>query len=113
VSPLRWLDTAPPRCPTIGAVGGTEVVDGPTDDVTDDAAPPAPAVTVRLRGVRTFRIIDDEDEPVLFVSDGETTVEFACGISGLSGSAARGARRLANAIGEFATVLELKVSPPT
>jgi hypothetical protein len=95
---------------TIGAVSGTPVMDGPTDDLADEAAPP-PAVTVRLRGVRTYRIIDDEDEPVLFVSDGVTTVEFACGISGLSGSAARGARRLANAIGEFASVLELRVNP--
>ena len=87
-------------------------MDGPTDDLADDATPPAPAATVRLRGVRTFRIIDDEDEPVLFVSDGETTVEFACGISGLSGSAARGARRLATAISEFASVLELRVTDP-
>jgi hypothetical protein len=85
-------------------------MDGPTDDLADETTPP-PAVTVRLRGVRTYRIIDDEDEPVLFVSDGVTTVEFACGISGLSGSAARGARRLANAIGEFASVLELRVNP--
>jgi hypothetical protein len=95
---------------TIGAVSGTPVIDGPTDDLADETAPP-PAVTVRLRGVRTYRIIDDEDEPVLFVSDGVTTVEFACGISGLSGSAARGARRLSNAIGEFASVLELRVNP--
>jgi hypothetical protein len=97
-------------------VDGTELLDGPTDDLIDESAPPPqPVMSVRLRGIRTFHIVDDEDEDetVLVVSDGEASVEFVCGISGVSGSAARGARRLANAISEFAAVLEARVASTT
>lgn len=66
---------------------------------------PAPVVSVRLGEIRAFRVIDDEDEPVLVVSDGETSVEFACGLSGVSGSAARGAQRLADAVRDYATTI--------
>jgi hypothetical protein len=94
-------------------VESADLLDGPTDDLVVDATnPPTPAMAVRLRGIRTFHIVDDEDEDetVLVVSDGEAAVEFVCGISGVSGSAARGARRLANALSEFASVLEARVA---
>ena len=70
----------------------------------DDAgAYPPPVVSVRLGEVRAFRVLDDENEPVLVVSDGETSVEFGCGLSGVSGSAARGAQRLADAVRDYAS----------
>jgi hypothetical protein len=45
------------------------------------------------------------------VSDGETSVEFACGLTGLSGSAARGAQRLADAVANYASAIEAKIAP--
>jgi hypothetical protein len=93
-------------------VDSAELLDGPTDDIVDGSPPPQAVLAVRLRGIRTFHIVDDEDEDetVLVVSDGDAAVEFVCGISGVSGSAARGARRLANALSEFASVLEARVA---
>ena len=75
-------------------------------EADDAGAYPPPVVSVRVGEVRAFRVIDDEDEPVLVVSDGETSVEFGCGLSGVSGSAARGARRLADAAQDYASTIE-------
>jgi hypothetical protein len=83
----------------------TETLDGPTDDVTDYRAVPPPVATVRLRGVRAVRVVNDDDEAVLIISDGETTVEFGCGLRGPSGSAIRGAQRVVDALEAYALVL--------
>jgi hypothetical protein len=67
--------------------------------------PPA-VVSVRLGEIRAFRVIDDEDGPILVVSDGETSVEFGCGLPGATGLAARGAQRLADAAQDYASTIE-------
>jgi hypothetical protein len=67
---------------------------------------PSPIATVRLGGITTYRIIDDEDDDVLVVSDGVTTVEFACGLPGPSGRSVRGAHHLAEAVAEYANAIE-------
>jgi hypothetical protein len=92
-------------------MNGTDLAYGEVGDVPDHLGCPAPLVSVRLGEIRAFSIVDDEDEPVLVVSDGETTVEFACGLSGLSGPAARGAQRLADAVRDYASTLESKIAP--
>jgi hypothetical protein len=65
---------------------------------------PAPVTSLRLDGIRAFRVVDDEDGLVLVVSDGETTIEFACGLAGPTGASALGARRLADATLAYARV---------
>ena len=70
------------------------------------ASIPSPIATVRLGGISTYSVTDEEDEYVLVVSDGVTTVEFACGLSGASGRSVRGAQRLANAVAEYASAIE-------
>ncbi len=94
----------------ISPMNGTELLPGEAGDLADPAAYPVPVVSVRLGEIRAFSVIDDEDEPVLVVSDGETTVEFACGLAGLSGPAARGARRLADAVRDYALAIEAKTA---
>lgn len=66
---------------------------------------PPPLVSVRLGEIMAFRVIDDEDEPILVVSDGEMSVEFGCGLAGVSGPAAQGAQRLAEAVREYASTI--------
>ena len=85
---------------------GTERADEDPDELGETGDYPPPVVSVRLGEIKAFRVIDDEDEPILVVSDGETTVEFACGLSGVSGSAARGAQRLADAVRDYASEIE-------
>ncbi len=41
-------------------------------DRPDNAAIPAPVASVRLGGILAFSCVDDDEEPVLFVSDGAT-----------------------------------------
>jgi hypothetical protein len=89
---------------------GAGLVDEEPDDVGNAGACPPPVVSVRLGDIRAFRVIDDEDEPVLVVSDGETSVEFACGLSGVSGPAALGAQRLADAVRDYASAIEANLA---
>jgi hypothetical protein len=67
---------------------------------------PSPIATVQLGGIITYRVVDEDDEEVLVVSDGVTTVEFACGLPGPSGRSVRGVQRLANAVAEYAVDIE-------
>ena len=69
-----------------------------------------PVATLRLGGLRAYRMVDD-DGPALVVSDGVTTVEFACGLAGPSGRSVRGVARLAAAMAEFANALA-EAGPP-
>jgi hypothetical protein len=73
-------------------------------DVAEE--PPASVVSIRLDALTTFSTVDDEGDPVLVVSDGETTIEFACGLPGLSDGSARGAQRLVEAIGTYQAEIE-------
>ena len=89
---------------------GTDLADDDPEELRGTGVYPPPVVSVRLGEVRAFRVIDDEDEPILVVSDGETSVEFACGLSGMNGSAARGAQRLADAVRDYASAIEANLA---
>jgi hypothetical protein len=91
-------------------MNGTGLVEEDPQDAGDPGAYPPPMVSVRLGEIRAFRVTDDEDEPILVVSDGETSVEFACGLSGVSGSAALGAQRLADAARDYALAIEANLA---
>ena len=87
-------------------MNGTNVANGGTGDVQPRLGLPAPAVSIRVDGIRTFRTIDDDDGPILVITDGDTTVEFLCGFSGRSVAAALGAERLAEATRAYSQVIE-------
>jgi hypothetical protein len=91
-------------------MNGTGLAEEDPQDAGDPGAYPPPMVSVRLGEIRAFRVTDDEDEPILVVSDGETSVEFACGLSGVSGSAALGAQRLADAARDYASAIEANLA---
>lgn len=85
---------------------GTNLADEGPEEFGATGGYPLPVVSVRLGEIRAFSVIDDDNEPILVVSDGESSVEFACGLSGVSGSAALGAQRLADAVREYASTIE-------
>jgi len=92
-------------------MGGTEladepVIDGNTGDLPRRLGIPAPVVSIRIDGIQAFRMIDDDDGPILIITDGDTTVEFSCGFSGRTQVAALGAERLAEATRAYALVVE-------
>jgi hypothetical protein len=62
--------------------------------------------SIRVDGIRVFRMMDDDDGPILIITDGDATVEFSCGLSGRSDAAALGAERLAEAARAYALVVE-------
>ncbi len=82
------------------------MIDGPSGDLQPRLGIPAPVVSIRVDGVRAFRMIDDDDGPILIITDGDTTVEFSCGFSGQTQAAALGAERLAEAARASAPVVE-------
>ena len=88
-------------------MGGTDLVDEASGTPAEDAPVPGGG-RIRLGDLRTFQVSDDEDDPVLVVSDGDTTIEFACGLSGRSEASMDGARRLIDAIGHYLDELEAR-----
>jgi hypothetical protein len=110
----RNISTASVDGFSISPMNGTDSIDALSDpeDTGHGAGAesrvsfPSPVATVRLGGITTYRVTDDDDEDVLVVSDGVTTVEFACGLPGPSGRSVRGAQHLAEAVAEYATAIE-------
>ena len=90
---------------------GTEVLTGTDGELISGPEVPISVANLCIDGIRTFQVDDDDDGPVLVISDGVTTVEFACGLSGRPEPAASGARRLAEAAREFAAALEAARAP--
>jgi hypothetical protein len=85
-------------------MGGTDLVDEASGSLAEDA--PVPGGRIRLGDLRAFQVSDDEDDAVLVVSDGDTTIEFSCGLSGHTDASADGARRLVEALGSYLEDLE-------
>jgi hypothetical protein len=92
-------------------MGGTEVLNDTGGEVISGPDVPLAVANLCLDGIRTFNVYDDDDGPILVISDGVTTVEFACGLSRRPKPAASGARRLAEAAREFAAALETAPAP--
>ena len=80
------------------------------EDATADLAGlepfPEPTVLISLRHGRTFRALDDEGRPVLIITDGVSAAALDIGVAGLSYGVVVSARRLADAIGDFASSLD-------
>ena len=77
--------------------------DGPTTDLSGQRAFPEPAVVVSLRRAMTYRVVDDDNQPVLIITDGVSTVALECGLGGLSFNVVVAAQRLGDAVADFAT----------
>lgn len=84
---------------------GTDVLDDPGGELIPGSEVPTVA-SLCFDGIRAYQVDDEDDGPILVVCDGVTTVEFACGLSRHSGSAAVGARSLAQAARDFAASLD-------
>ena len=65
---------------------------------------PVASVSLWIASARFER--DDEGEPVVILTDGDTEVELSRGLGGDPASAARGAQRLAKALLEYASAVE-------
>jgi hypothetical protein len=80
------------------------------EDATADLAGlepfPEPTAIISLRHGRTFRALDDEGRPVLIITDGVSAAALEVGVSDLSYGVVVSARRLADAIGDFASSLD-------
>lgn len=64
---------------------------------------PEPIAVLSLRNCEVFRAVDDDNMPILVVTDGVTTVALECGIRGLSTAVVTAAERLADAVADYAT----------
>jgi hypothetical protein len=63
---------------------------------------PEPIAVLSLRDCEVFRAVDDDNMPILVVTDGVTTVALECGIRGLSQAVVSAAERLAEAVSDYA-----------
>ena len=55
-----------------------------------------------LRECTVYRSVDEDDQPVLVLSDGVVTLSLECGLQGASNEVADAAERLAQEVHEFA-----------
>lgn len=97
-------------CLSISPMAGTDRIDSPSSDIIAPAGPPVPSASICLRGLRAFQTVDDDGDTVLVVSDGETTVEFGCGLVGRSAAATRGVMRLVEAVRHYASTIEVSAA---
>jgi hypothetical protein len=63
---------------------------------------PEPAAVLSLRECTVYRTVDEDDQPVLVVSDGVVTLSLECGLQGASHEVADAAERLAQGVHDFA-----------
>lgn len=66
---------------------------------------PDPSARINLRDCATYRAVDDDDQPVLVITDGVTTVTLECGLQGPTPALVTAAGRLSGAVGAFATLV--------
>jgi hypothetical protein len=64
-----------------------------------------------LRDCMAYRGVDDDNQPVLVLTDGVTTLFLECGLRGASEQVAAAAHRLAAAVGDFASSVASSVRP--
>jgi hypothetical protein len=73
-----------------------------TSDLQGQLPFPDPIAVLSLRDCTAYRAVDDDDQPVMILSDGVTTLSLECGLRGASGQVAVAADRLAEAMRDFA-----------
>ncbi len=83
--------------------------DTTTSDLNGQQPFPDPIAVLSLRDCTAYRAVDDDDQPVMIVSDGVTTLALECGLRGASGQVAAAADRLAEAMRDFALSVNYSV----
>ena len=72
-----------------------------THDLRGEQPFPAPMAVLSLRAATVYRAVDDDDQPILIVSDGVTTIALECGLRGLDEGIISAARQLADAVADY------------
>ena len=62
---------------------------------------PEPAAVISLRATEVYRAVDDDNQPILILTDGVTTLALESGMSGLTPGVVSAAERLADAVKDF------------
>jgi hypothetical protein len=62
---------------------------------------PDPAAVLSLRHCTVYRAVDDDEQPILIVTDGVTTLALECGLRGMSDEVILAAERLADAVHDY------------
>src|SRR5262249_55626697 len=74
-----------------------------TIDLMGELPFPEPAAVLSLRHCTVYRAADDDNQPILIVTDGVTTLALECGLQGVSAGVIEAAERLADAVHDYAT----------
>ena len=77
-----------------------------TADLKGQLPFPDPVAVLSLRDCAVYHEVDDDNQPVLVLSDGVTTLALECGLRGASEEIVAAANRLAEAVQDFATSVE-------
>lgn len=73
-----------------------------TVDLMGELPFPEPVAVLSLRDSMVFRALDDDNQPILIVTDGVTTLAMECGLRGMSEEIVVAAERLADAVHDYA-----------
>jgi hypothetical protein len=63
---------------------------------------PEPVAVLSLRDCTVYRAVDDDEQPILIISDGVTTLSLECGLRGPSAQVVDAAERLSEGVHDFA-----------
>ena len=67
---------------------------------------PEPVAVLSLRDCTVYRAVDDDEQPVLIISDGVTSLSLECGLRGASAQIVAAAERLSQGVRDFAVSVE-------
>jgi hypothetical protein len=87
---------------TVMRVPGRPHGETTTVDLKGQLPFPEPSAVLSLRDCVAFRAIDDDQEPILILTDGVTTLALECGLRGVSTDLAEAAERLSAAVHDYA-----------
>jgi hypothetical protein len=82
-------------------VTGKPSRDATTVDLKGRLPFPDPVAVLSLHNCAVFRAVDDDEQPVLILTDGVTTVALECGLHGPSDEAVQRAQRLAEGVVDY------------
>lgn len=87
---------------TVVRVPGRPQGETTTVDLKGQLPFPEPSGVLSLRDCTAFRAVDDDQQPILILTDGVTTLALECGLRGMSADLAEAAERLAAAVHDYA-----------
>jgi hypothetical protein len=82
-------------------VTGEPIRDPTTVDLKGRLPFPDPVAVLSLQSCMVFRAVDDEEQPILILTDGVTTVALECGLQGLTDEVVQRVQRLAEGATDY------------